>query len=80
MLVAQFDVSVALQPPYVMDRWRNSTAGAPPVVECIVNYEVHCCKHRNLFYMYVCSSNDGNGKSSMETIAFFRSVSERCSL
>ncbi|XP_020620971.1 mitogen-activated protein kinase kinase kinase MLT-like isoform X2 [Orbicella faveolata] len=33
------EVQTINQPPYVMDRWRNSTAGAPPVVECIVNYE-----------------------------------------
>ncbi|KAK2561984.1 Mitogen-activated protein kinase kinase kinase 20 [Acropora cervicornis] len=27
------------QPPYHMDRWHKSTAGAAPTVECVVNYE-----------------------------------------
>ena len=31
---------LCLQPPYVMDRWRTSTTGSAPVVECTVNYEV----------------------------------------
>ena len=64
-----------------MDRWRNSTRGAPPVVECTVNYEVHCCKHTNLFYYYFISVplvKEMAGKLS-ETIVFFRSVSERSS-
>ena len=60
-----------------MDRWRNSIAGAPIIVECTVNYEVHCCKHTNLFYVLLLKEIVN---LSEETILFFRFVSERSSL
>ena len=72
-LIAHFHVFVALQPPYVMDRWKNSTAGAPIIVECTVNYEVHCCKHKPILMKEIINLSEG-------TIVFFSFVSERSSL
>lgn len=46
------EVQTINQPPYVMDRWRNSTAGAPPIVECTVNYESDVKKPRSTKYLH----------------------------
>lgn len=47
------------QPPYHMDRWHKSTAGAAPTVECVVNYENGVKKPKCTKYLHAVLLQEG---------------------